>query len=508
MSSKIDTKRIAKNTSLLYVRMFITLVVSLFTSRIVLNTLGVEDYGIYNVVGGIITLFSVVNSAMTTATQRYITFELGKDDIDRIKSVFSTSIQIHFCISVIIFFLAESIGVWFLCKKMNIPEERFDAAFWVYQCSIISSLISVMTVPYNAVIIAHEKMSAFAYISVFEVLLKLVIVFLLYISPFDKLKSYAVMMLIIYIMIRCIYGRYCTKHFVESKYQHRIDYLLLKEMFGFASWCFLGNFASVLYNQGLNILLNIFFGPAVNAARGIAVQVQGVVRRFVSNFQMALNPQITKCYASNRLSDMHLLMFRSARLSFYLLFFLCLPVIIEADIILTLWLKIVPKHTDIFLRIILCVTLIYSVANPLIAANHATGKVKNYQIVCGSILLAILPVSYFFLRLDFPPYVVFIVHFIFEIVCQFARMYMLRNLIHLPIVEYFKHIYIRIILVASISFVIPYLIHINMGQSIVRLIFVILSSFISVLITCYFIGLEKNEKYFLRKVLYSKLISR
>lgn len=316
-----NNKRIAKNTLLLYIRMLFGLLVSLYTSRVILQTLGVEDYGVYNVVGGMISMFTFLNGGMSSATSRYITFEIGKGNMEQLKKVFSTALQIHAIIALLIVLLGETLGLWLLMNELVIPNGRMGAAMWVYQCSIISSVVGIMSVPYNADIIAHEKMSAFAYISVLEIILKLLIVYLLLVLPFDKLKVYAILVLLVGLLIRYIYTRYCYKHFEESNYIHRLDKSLLMEMLSFASWSFWGNLAAVLYTQGLNMMLNIFFGPIVNAARGIATQVQGVIQQFVGNFQMALNPQITKTYAAGELQQMHSLMFRSARFSFMLLFF-------------------------------------------------------------------------------------------------------------------------------------------------------------------------------------------
>ena len=501
----MNSKRIAKNTFLLYIRMFFIMIVSFYTTRVVFNNLGVVDYGIYNVVGGVIALFSFLKVSMTSSTQRYITFELGKGDVERLKSVFSTSVQIHFCISVIFLLLSETIGLWFLYNKLVVPVERMDAAFWVYQCSVVVAINNIISVPYNADIVAHEKMSAFAYISVIEVLLKLIIAFLIDISSYDKLKFFSILHLFSSVIIRYIYRRYCSMHFEESVYRHEINISLLKTMSSFAGWSLFGNIAYLLYSQGLNIMLNIFFGPAVNAARGVAVQVQGVVQRFVSDFQTALNPQITKSYASDRISDMHTLMFRSARFSFFLLFFLCLPILLETDMILFFWLKKVPDNSAIFLRIILCISLIYCIANPMIFANQATGDVKKYQIVCGMILLAILPISYFFLSMGYPAYIVFVVHFLLEIICQGARMYMLRNQIKISIKDCFQHIYFPIISVVITSLFLPLFFHLLLSTGIFRFFCVSFFGGVSVLFSSYLLGFEKNEKMYFRKLIKDRL---
>ncbi len=495
-----NNKRIARNTLMLYFRMLFTLIVSLYTSRIVLQVLGVEDYGIYNVVGGIITMFTFINGAMVSSTQRYLNFELATGNDERLRNVFNTSLQIHALISVIIIFLGETIGLWLLCEKLVIPESRMTAAIWVYQCSIVSCAINIMSAPYNADIIAHEKMSAFAYISIFEVSLKLLIVYMLLALPYDKLIVYAVLILIVQLIIRFIYSNYCHRHFKESFFRASIDKSLFKEMSGFAGWNFVGNLASILFTQGLNMMLNIFFGPVVNAARGIAVQVQSTVTQFVTGFQTALNPQITKSYAIGNLDQMYSLMFRSARFSFLLLFFISLPVLFETNFLLTLWLKTVPENTVIFTQIIICISLMFTTANPCVVANQATGKVKKYQLVVGGILLSILPVSYIALRLGAPAYSVFIIHLCAEIVAQFSRIFMLRKLIKLPIWLYMKNIYIPIFATVIISVIIPYILHTQFEEGWHRFILVFIACILSVGISAFFVGFtEKERKFFVEK---------
>ena len=489
-------KRIAKNTLVLYVRMLFTMGISLFTSRVILQTLGVEDYGISSVVGGVISMFTFINAAMVSSTQRYLNFELVRGDANQLRSVFSTSLQIHALIALAIIVLSETVGLWFLNEKLVIPEARMTAAMWVYQCSILSCAVSIMSTPYNAVIVAHEKMSAFAYISILDVSLKLLVVYLLVVLPFDKLIILAILNLLVQLFIRYIYTLYCHRHFPESYFQFRFNKTLFKEMFGFAGWSFWGNLAAILYTQGLNMMLNIFFGPIVNAARGIAVQVQSAVQQFVGGFQTALNPQITKNYASNNLPQMHSLMFRSARFSFLLLFFLSLPVLMETNFILTLWLKTVPDDAVIFTQIMICISLIYTTANPCVIANQATGKVKIYQMVVGGILLLILPISYVVLKLGAPAYSVFIVHFCIESLAQFSRMYMLRKLIHLPLWQYMKNIYIPIVSTVAIAIILPLVVRMQVAEGWLRFLAVGFTCVLSVGASSYFIGFTKQERVF------------
>lgn len=496
--SSDNNNRIAKNTLLLYFRMLFMMAVTLYTSRVVLNTLGVEDYGIYNVVGGVVSMFGFISGSMASATQRYITFALGQGNKERLQTVFCTTIQIHALIAVIIVLLCETVGIWFLYNKMQIPPDRMDAAFWVLQCSIVAMVVMIMSVPYNAVIIAHEKMSAFAYISILDVVLKLAIVYMLLVFSIDKLFLYAFLLLANQLMIRFCYSIYCNHHFEETKYKYVWNRKLFKELTGFAGWSLFGNLAGVLFSQGLNMMLNVFFGPVVNSARAVALQVQNAIQQFVGSFQVALNPQITKTYAKGELDNMRILVFRSARFSFFLLFFLSLPILFETKFILTVWLKTVPENTIVFLRIMICTSLIYTLANPLINANQSTGKVKKYQAICGTILLMILPLSYICLRLGCPAYSVFIVHFMMESITQIARMLILRPLIGIRIMDYFNHIYKQVMLVVALSAILPCIVYLNVEEGAWRFLIVALSCVLSVSTFAYIMGLTSNERSFVK----------
>lgn len=389
-----NNKRIAKNTMLLYVRMLLTIIVGLYTSRVVLNTLGVNDYGIYNVVGGIVAMLAFLNSAMTAASQRFISFELGTQNLQKLKNVFCTSITIHITIACIIFIIAETLGLWFLNTHMNIPVDRMTAANWVYQCSILTFIITVISVPYNACIVAHEHMKAFAYISIIEVTLKLIIVYLLLILPTDKLIVYAILVLCISLIIRLIYSIYCKKNFKECTYQFKFNKRLFKEMFAFAGWSIIGNLGFSLKDQGSNIILNLFYGTAINAARGVALQVNGIINTFSNNFIMALNPQITKQYAAGHIKESIQLVYAGCRYSFFLLSIISIPIIINLDYLLSLWLGTVPTYTVEFLYFSLIAALINSMAIPLVTAMQATGKIKTFQITICIIMLCELPLAY------------------------------------------------------------------------------------------------------------------
>ena len=501
--NSLNNKRIAKNTIFLYIRMLILMFVSLYTSRVVLHVLGIEDYGIYNVVGGIITLFTFVNGGMISATQRYLTFEIGKGNLTQLNKVFSTSLLIHAVIALIVVVLGETIGLWFLYEKLVIPAERMNAAFGVYQCSIVACVVNIMSVPYNATIVAHEKMSAFAYISILEATLKLAIVYLLYITPWSKLISYSVLILSVQFIIRYIYALYCKKHFAEAHYHHQIDKSLLKEMTSFAGWSLTTSIAYVLSSQGLNMMLNMFFGPVVNAARAIAVQIQGTVRQFINSVQTAINPQITKSYASSQLTTMHSLMSRCARFSYFLLYLLSLPILIETKYILSVWLIEVPANTVIFTRLILILTLLYPFSNPLIIANQATGKIKNYEIVSGVILLSLLPLSYIALKLGAPAFFVYIINIFLELLTLVFRLFLIRKDIKMSMTYFFKSAVLPAIITTLASCIPPLLIFQYVNDDLCGFICVICVSVFSVLISVTFLGVTKNE----RNVLIAKTMS-
>lgn len=499
MSSRAENnKRIAKNTLLLYVRMAIVMLISLYTSRVVLETLGVEDFGIYNVVGGVVAMFGFLNGAMSSATQRFITFALGRGDQEKLKSIFSTAVNIHIVIAVALVLLAETVGLWFLYNKLQIPAERFSAAFWVLQFSLATTAVMVASVPYNAVIVAHEKMSAFAYISILDTVLRLAAVLALPFFGADRLILYAFFLFIVQVAMRVCYNAYSRMHFPEARYSFTWSRADFKEMMSFAGWSLFGNLSGVLFTQGLNILLNMFFGPVVNAARGVAVQVQAAVQQLVSNFQLALNPQITKTYAQGDLEAMRMLMYRSSRFSFILLFAVTLPLLFEADFVLAIWLKTVPDGAPTFMRIVMCTQLLYVMSNPFIVANQATGKVRRYQVVCGCTLLCILPISYLALRMGFPPYSVFIVHFFIEGLTGLLRLLLLRPLIGLSFRAYFTNVYVRVAIVTLASVALPSVVYCVMStDSWARFFVVGGAAFVSVVGSSFAFGMTRGERRFI-----------
>lgn len=481
---------------MLYFRMLFTMAVSLFTSRVVLNTLGVEDYGIYNVVGGVVSMFSIISGSLSAAISRFITVELAKGDPDKLRKTFSASVTIQLLLSLIIIVLIESVGVWFLNAEMVIPAERLDAANWVLQFSIVTFAINLISVPYNATIIAHERMSAFAYISILEVVCKLVIVYLLKVSPIDRLVFYAILMCAVSVLIRFVYGYYCKKHFTECKFSFHFDKDLLKRMFGFAGWNFIGASSAVLRDQGGNIIINLFGGPAVNAARGIAMQVNHAIVGFSNNFMTALNPQITKSYATGEHDYMMKLIFRGARFSFYLLLFLSLPVIVSARYILSLWLGIVPEHSVLFVQLALIFAMSESVSSPLVTAMLATGKIRNYQIVVGGLQMLNLPISYVLLRIGCIPETVMIVAIGLSQCCLAARLVMLRTMIGLSARKYLREVYLNVIVVTISAAVLPVLASAVLQESFLDFVMVTLLSLMTASISILFIGFNKNEREF------------
>ena len=506
MSQKIEienhissNKRIAKNTILLYVRMFFVMCIQLYTSRVVLQALGVEDYGIYNVVGGIVTMFAFLNAALNSSTQRYITYYLGKGDKEELQEVFSNCMFIHAMLALLIIVLSETVGLWFLYNKMVIPEERMVAAFWVFQMSIITTVILIFSTPYNATIVAYEKMSAFAYISIFDVVLRLLIALILLYSKWDNLILYAFLSVIAQMIIRFIYVHYCKRHFDITKIIYRFNKQLLKSMTSFMGWNVFGGLSHVLYGQGLNILLNMFFGPVINAARGISVQVQGVVQQFANNLQMAFNPQITKNYAVGDLKSMHDLVYKCSKYTFFLLLMISLPIFLEANLLLKLWLTTVPEWTVTFLRIMLCIIMVDSVAAPLMTSSAATGNVKLYQTVIGGTMLLIVPVSYLFLKLGYNPSVVFFVHLAFCLITFILRLIIVRPMIQLSIREYLRVAILPCIKTGVFAIIIPGLLYVVLSNSFYNGLIILLCSFFCSILAVYLLGMTNNERDFLDK---------
>ncbi len=497
MNKTETNKRIAKNSLMLYLRMLITMAVSLYTSRVVLNALGVNDFGVYNVVGGVVLLFSSLNTTMATAVQRFLNFEIGAKNPKRLNEVFNTSMIIHIIIALLVFVLLESIGVWFLNNKLNIPSESLSAANWVLQFSIFTFIVSVLSVPYDATIVANEHMKAFAYISIVEVTLKLLVAFSLTMFSFDKLKLYAVLMFTVSVILRLVYGIYSKRHFAETNFKWLWNRALFVQMISFAGWNLIGVSSTLIRTQGVNVVLNLFYGTVVNAAMGIAFQVKQAVDNFSNNFLAALNPQITKSFAAKEFDYLFELVFKGSKYAFFLVFLLTMPIIIESNYILTIWLKNVPEYTVVFVRLILINAIIESMSKTLIQVMFATGDIKRYQIIVGSVTILNLPISILFLYLNFEPQVTLIISIIIALFALFIRLKMLRTMVNFPALLYFKQVIRLVILVAIMASIVPVFLHFFVDAGLVRFILVTLSSFISVALAVFFIGLSADEQNFI-----------
>lgn len=500
-----NNKRIAKNTIVLYFRMVFMMVIALITSRVVLSTLGESDYGIYNVVGGFVAMFTIISGSLSAAISRFITFELGKGSGDRLRKIFSTSVNVQIIISVIIVVLCEAVGIWFLNNKMNIPADRMYAANWVLQCSILSFVVNLISVPYNAAIVAHEKMSAFAYISIVDALLKLGIVYLLWISDIDKLILYALLLLVISVVMRMIYGIYCNRKFEECHYELFFDKSMLKDIFKFAGWTFLGEAGFILNSQGITLLVNMFFGVTANAARGLASQVNSLVQQFTRNFTTAINPQITKNYADGDLSYMHSLIVRAAKFSYYLYLLIALPLIFESDIVLVLWLKDVPEYTSIFTKWTIICSSTTILANPLIAGISATGDIKKYYIIASSITITVLPITYIVYKLDGDVTSAYIVYFIVYLFLLFIRTKLICPKIEMPLRMFYIDVLLKVLFVTIASLVVPVVLSILVKESYFRLFLMCLLCTISTAISSYYLGLTRNERSQISKIVLRKL---
>ena len=502
-----NTKRIAKNTLMLYGRMLFSMVVSLYTSRVVLNTLGVVDYGIYGVVGGFVSMFSLISSSLSSAVSRFLTFELGRGDKERLGKAFSTSLLIHIALAIVVLILAETVGVWFVNNKMTIPADRMYAANWVFQASIVSFMFGLISVPYNASIVSHEKMSAFAYIGILDTTLKLLIVLLIAHCRwhFDKLIVYSILLTILAILMRFIYVVFCRKNFQECQLKFVLDKEFLKEISAFSVWNFIGCSAAILKDQGVNVLLNLFVGPVLNAARGVAGSVNTAISGFASNFMTALNPQITKSYASGDLKYAHFLVERGSRFAYYILMFLAIPILLETDFVLTLWLREYPEHSMYFVRLVLILSMVDVLSNTLITLQNATGRIRNYQLVVGCILLLNFPISYLCLNAGFEPESTYVVAILVGMICLMARLLFVRKTASLQMSIFMRNVVLNVVLVTLFAMVLPYAIHIIMPGGWKRFVVVGAVSVMTSAMSIFFVGCNGNERVFIKEKISSAI---
>ena len=506
-----NNKRIAKNTLLLYIRMIVIMLVTLYTSRVVLDALGESDYGIYSVVGGVVAMFSVLSGSLSSAISRFITYALGTGDRTRLGRIFSTSVNVQLLMALAIFVLCEIAGVWFLNEKMNIPEGRMDAANFVLQCSIATFMVNLVSVPYSAMIIAHERMGVFAYIGILEALLKLSVAWLIYSSAYDKLFVYAALILGVSVLLRVVYGLYCSRHFEAARYRFVLDKPLLKEMAGFAGWNMFGNMAYMLGTQGVNMLMNVFFGVTANAARAIAVQVDTAVTRFVDNFMLALNPQITKSYASGDRASLFKLVFRGTKYSFFIMYLFIVPLVLEADTVLGIWLKEVPADAVVFTRLVLFSTLMTLLGNAMLTAILATGRIRGYQMAATSFACLVFPLTWLAYRWGCPAYATYVIYILVYFSLNFVRILFLKRLTDFPVRRFLRAVFGRVGLCAVSAFVVPSLCVLGLRPSFSRLLLVCVVSLAWSLLCIYCLGLEKRERTFFvskAKALWGRYVMR
>lgn len=497
----MSNNKVMRNAGMLYVRMLVMLFVSLYTSRVVLNTLGISDFGIYNVVGGIVLMFAFISNTMAGASQRFFSYEIGRNNVEKLKQLFSVTLVIYVFFCILISVLAETIGLWFIRNKMNIPAERIDAALFVYHASIISFIFTIIRIPYNSLIIAHEKMSFFATTSIIEALLKLGGVFLLYLLAFDKLKLYSVIMLLVVFVITMVYFLYCKKNFEESKFIIVKDKEIYTELSSYAGWNSFTTLANIGLDQGINILLNIFFGPVVNAARGIAFQIKTQVTAFVGNIQMASAPQIIKYHAANKKKEMETLVYLSSRVTYYFMFFIALPVLLQTETLLKLWLIQVPPHAIIFTQLVVINILIETVSGTVTSAIQATGRIKAYQISVGFVLLLAVPISFILLKLGLNPEITVVVTSALSVVCVLIRLIMFQLLLGVKVTAYLRKVILSSILVSILSCVFPIIIRFYCNYlgltSISTFLITCTTSVISTSFTIYCFGLNIEERKYI-----------
>ncbi|TFD93183.1 lipopolysaccharide biosynthesis protein [Dysgonomonas capnocytophagoides] len=488
------TKHIAKNTAVLYFRLIFVMIISLYTVRVVLDTLGIVDYGIYNVVAGIVTILSFLSATMASACQRFFAFELGKENFAVLKKTFASSLTIFVIIGGIVFLLLETVGVWFLNNKMIIPANRIDAANWIYQFAIISFLFTIITSPYNAAIIAHEDMTIYAYISIIEVALKLVVVFILSYSFSDKLVVYGFLVLGATIVTSLSYIFVCIRKYKECRTLFMWDKIILYPMASYATWNMIGAIANIMKLNGTNILLNVFFGPVVNSARAISMQVNMTFNSFVTNFYMAVRPQITKAYAAGERDYFMMLIFKSAKASYFLLLILSIPLLLETNFILNLWLKEVPQYTVIFTQLLIINILLESINNQLVAALQAAGRIKTYQIFISTVQILVLPISYVLFYWGALPIVTLYVSIAITILSFIPQIWIVHKVVGLSITDYLKQVVLVVSFVSLLSYIPPLLVYLSMEPSWSRFSLVCIIGSISCLGSIAYIGFSKEER--------------
>lgn len=501
-----SNKRVAKNTIFLYIRMLAVMLVSLFTVRVVLRTLGAEDYGIYNVVGGVVTLMVFLNSALGASTSRYLTYELGRGDKKKLSDTFSASLTLHIIVALIVAILAETIGLWFFYNKLVIAQERLSAAFWVFQFSIISMAINFTQVPYSASLISHENMSAYAYVGIYEAVSKLIIASVIAYAPFDRLVFYALLILLNTVAIQLFYRFYTVKRYDECHFQIVKDKTLYKELASYSGWDLLGGIAGVSQGQGINMLINMFFGALANAARAIAVNVSSAASGFVNNIMVAARPQVVKRFAENNIAGMYDLTFSCIKYALILIMAINLPLIIEMRFVLDLWLgEGYPQEAILFSQIVLTYAAIQAVDVGLNMPYHAIGRIKTGNIIGGTIMISALPISYLFFKLGAPAYVAFIIVACSTTSSAFVTLLLIRRYRFFSIRFFFIKFLLPVILVLSCTIVIPLAVHYSLPNGILRFALVLVCTESLLFLSTWFILLGKTEREYAVNYIKNKL---
>lgn len=479
--------------------------VSLYTSRIVLQTLGVTDFGIYNVVGGTVTMLGFFSSSMATSTQRFLNVGMATRDHVGLRQVFSTAINAQAIIGLITVVLLETVGLWFVYNKLVIPESQMSDAIWVYQCSVLTFFISMISIPYNAAIIAHEKMSAFAYMSIIEIFAKLAIAYALLMTNSNRLRLYAIMLLTLSVIMRGLYNSYCTRNFKECKYTWIWDKRLIKDMFSFSGWMIFGCFTDLLNSQGVNILINMFFGPVFNASRGIASQVQSAIAQFSANFIMSVNPQITKSFAAKEYDSCYRLVYLASKMSFFLMMFMIIPVLLHSYNILSIWLGEVPPLANIFVNLILINYLLRSAYSPIAQINQAYGKVRLYQLSISSLYIINFVGSYCLFKIGFPVYSTFILSIIISAIGLFSRLLVLKKEVGFSIAEYSKKVILPVSIVFAATIIVLWPMSNLTSNNLINIIITCVLSVVFSAIFGYIWGLNSSERNSVKRIFIAKI---
>lgn len=503
-----NKKRVAKNTLFLYMRMLLQLFVSLLTARVMLEALGVEDYGLNNVIAGIVTFFTFLNNSLTSASSRYLTFELGRGNLASLRAVFRNSFTIHLILAAIVVVLGESIGIYMINHILHIPVNRLFACHVAYQFVIIGAFISLIQTPFSAIVVSYEKMGLYAYLGIFDVVSKLLICYIVKWVSFDKLITLSVLQGLVTFMVFVIYYVYCKKKFNEAcSVRLKLEKQLTQSMLKFTTWSLIGSVANILKNQGVNVLINIFFGAAVNAANAIAYRINAAIMGFTGNFTTALNPQITKNYAAKKYGEMNDFIFMGGKYSFFLLMLLGFPIMFEIDFILKLWLgsNNVPEYTSIMTILVIILSMVETFTYTIGCAVQATGNIKYYQLVISGMTLMNFPIAYVFYRLGYPPYTALAVSIGISSVTLITRLYFLKSLLQMQPIEYVKKVFVHTFPIALLSSVVPILICMNMTDGIIRFFVVAIASSVMNVICIWFLGMDVNERVFAKNVVLNYL---